>query len=238
MNILDKIALQNLDVILHPDNPVQNNNILIKHNRLIYMNDHNDNDSEIDHIYSVNDMEYVVYFTFNRIIGLLRSLQKIYETEDLTYTDLLSNLTGAYYTIEEYSDNLEEDCVIFQTILSEIDEQIDLFYEKKCILTLERFSNYIYNILYSSAKIVFDTRIITGNCEETQSEEKQTDIKDTQVSFLSVLGETMSAYTQTIYPGYSKSEESDPGDNISEESESDDSYENPSDEDNLKEKSE
>ena len=33
MNILDKIALQNLDVILHPDNPVQNNKILIKHNQ-------------------------------------------------------------------------------------------------------------------------------------------------------------------------------------------------------------
>ena len=73
------------------------------------MNDHNDNDSEIDHIYSVNDMEYVIYFTFNRIIGLLRSLQKIYETEDLTK---LSNLTELYIT------NLEEE--IFHIILNRL----------------------------------------------------------------------------------------------------------------------
>ena len=51
------------------------------------MNDHNDNDSEIDHIYLVNDMEYVIYFTFNRI-KVVVDVQKIYETEDLTYTEL------------------------------------------------------------------------------------------------------------------------------------------------------
>ena len=100
-NMNSEIALQNLKFITDEESLTKNNYVL-KNNRIF-----SNTDANFDQVYSVKDMEYMIYFTFNECFYLIDNysngrkslIRRVYQLLDI---------------IEEYYGNSsEEDKVLF-----------------------------------------------------------------------------------------------------------------------------
>ena len=141
-----EIALQNLKFIKENNN-LNENNYVIKHNRIFQNTDKN-----FDQVYSLKEMEYMIYFTFSECFYLIDNYSNCRK-------NIIRDLYEIYDTLEVFYENIEEKDEIFEDMMDKFDEKLG-YYHSRYIMGLcnyysELFSNKIYDILYDCANEVF-----------------------------------------------------------------------------------
>lgn len=141
-----EIALQNLKFIKENNNLTENNYV-ITHNRIFQNTDEN-----FDQVYSLKEMEYMIYFTFSECFYLIENYSNCRK-------NIIRDLYEIYDTLEVFYENIEEKDEIFEDMMDKFDEKLEYYYSRyvmgMCNYYSELFSNKIYDILYDCANEVF-----------------------------------------------------------------------------------
>jgi hypothetical protein len=141
-----EIALQNLKFIKENNNLTENNYI-IKHNRIFQNTDEN-----FDQVYSLKEMEYMIYFTFSECFYLIENYSNCRK-------NIIRDLYEIYDTLEVFYENIEEKDEMFENMMDKFEEKLEYYYSRYimglCNYYSELFSNKIYDILYDCANEVF-----------------------------------------------------------------------------------
>lgn len=164
-----EIALQNLGFITEEESLTKNNYVL-KNNRIF-----SNTDANFDQMYSVKDMEYMIYFTFNECFYLIEN-----------YSDgrksLIRKVYQLYDIVEEYYENSSEKDKVFEEMLDKLEEKLDTLYSRYilglCTHYSEIFCNKIYDILYDCAKEVFYKKGIYARRIVEESSDSDTEEED------------------------------------------------------------
>lgn len=140
-----EIALQNLKFI--KENNLNENNYIITHNRIFQNTDEN-----FDQVYSLKEMEYMIYFTFSECFYLIENYSNCRK-------NIIRDLYEIYDTLEFFYENIEEKDEIFEDMMDKFDEKLEYYHSRyvmgMCNYYSELFSNKIYDILYDCANEVF-----------------------------------------------------------------------------------
>ena len=141
-----EIALQNLKFIKENNN-LNENNYVITHNRIFQNTDEN-----FDQVYSLKEMEYMIYFTFSECFYLIENYSNCRK-------NIIRDLYEIYDTLEVFYENIEEKDDIFEDMMDKFDEKLGYYHSRYvmglCNYYSELFSNKIYDILYDCANEVF-----------------------------------------------------------------------------------
>tara|TARA_Y100000389_G_C17280701_1_gene422793 strand:+ start:90 stop:641 length:552 start_codon:yes stop_codon:yes gene_type:complete len=169
-----EIALQNLKFIKENNNLTENNYV-ITHNRIFQNTDEN-----FDQVYSLKEMEYMIYFTFSECFYLI----EIYSN---CRKNIIRDLYEIYDTLEVFYENTEEKDEIFEDMMDKFDEKLEYYHSRYvmglCNYYSELFSNKIYDILYDCANEVFYKKelFLDPFCDESDyddSESKNVETED------------------------------------------------------------
>jgi len=141
-----EIALQNLKFIKENNN-LNVNNYVITHNRIFQNTDEN-----FDQVYSLKEMEYMIYFTFSECFYLIENYSNCRK-------NIIRDLYEIYDKLEVFYENIEEKDEIFEDMMDKFDEKLEYYHNRYviglCNYYSELFSNKIYDILYDCANEVF-----------------------------------------------------------------------------------
>lgn len=141
-----EIALKNLKFIKENED-LTKNNYIVTHNRIFQNTDDN-----FDQVYSLKEMEYMIYFTFTECFYLIENYGNCRK-------NIIKDLYEIYDTLETYYENIEEKDEIFENMMDKFDEKLEYYYSRYvmglCNYYSELFSNKIYDILYDCANEVF-----------------------------------------------------------------------------------
>lgn len=146
---LDSIALNNLSLLVKEDkNSFTNNRFILQKNKMVENNDEN-----IDIVYSLNDLENTLYFTFNHCMGILRKS----ETDVFI---MLHSLFNALDVVEEYYNERKDTSLHLENILDDIEckliEHKNNYYNRSiCSRFIKDIGNKIHRILLDASKEVF-----------------------------------------------------------------------------------
>ena len=146
---LDDIALNNLSLLVKDEkNSFTNNRFILQKNKMIENNDEN-----IDVVYSLNDLENTLYFTFNHCMGILRKS----ETDVFI---MLHSLFNALDIVEEYYNERKDTSLHLENIIDDIQcklmEHKNNYYNRSiCSRFIKDFGNKIHRILLDASKEVF-----------------------------------------------------------------------------------
>ena len=174
-----ELALQNLKFVLENED-LSKNNYIIKHNRIFENTDDN-----FDQVYSLKEMEYMIYFTFNECFHLI-------DNYNMGRKTLIKDLYNFYDTLEFFYESIEEKDEIFEDMMDKFDEKLG-YYHNRYVMGLcnyygELFSNKIYDILYDCANEVFYKKSVylepfcdSESCNEDSDNDKDND-KDNEDS--------------------------------------------------------
>lgn len=163
-----EIALQNLKFIKENNNLTENNYV-ITHNRIFQNTDEN-----FDQVYSLKEMEYMIYFTFSECFYLI----EIYSN---CRKNIIRDLYEIYDTLEVFYENTEEKDEIFEDMMDKFDEKLEYYHSRYvmglCNYYSELFSNKIYDILYDCANEVFYKKelFIEPFCDDIDSDSDSDD---------------------------------------------------------------
>ena len=145
-NMNSELALQNLKFINECNN-LTNNDYVLKNNRIFKNTDEN-----FDQVYSLKEMEYMMYFTFNECFYLIDNYEEGRRT-------LIKDLYEFYDIFEEYYKTIEEKDELFEDMMDRFEEKLEYYYSLYimgiCNYYSELLGNKIYNILYDCANEVF-----------------------------------------------------------------------------------
>ena len=154
-NINSELALQNLKFVNECNN-LTNNDYVLKNNRIFKNTDEN-----FDQVYSLKEMEYMVYFTFNECFYLIDN----YEGGRRT---LIKDLYEFYDIFEEYYKTIEEKDELFEDMMDRFEEKLEYYYS-------ELLGNKIYNILYDCANEVFYKKRVYLESSDNDSDNSESD---------------------------------------------------------------
>lgn len=164
-----EIALQNLKFIKENNNLTENNYV-ITHNRIFQNTDEN-----FDQVYSLKEMEYMIYFTFSECFYLIENYSNCRK-------NIIKDLYEIYDTLEVFYENIEEKDEIFEDMMDKFDEKLEYYYSRyvmgMCNYYSELFSNKIYDILYDCANEVFYKKQIFLDPFSDISESDEDDSED------------------------------------------------------------
>ena len=141
-----EIALQNLKFIKENED-LTKNNYVVTHNRIFQNTDEN-----FDQVYSLKEMEYMIYFTFSECFYLIENYSNCRKK-------IIKDLYEIYETLEVFYENIDEKDEIFEDMMDKFDEKLEYYHSRYvmglCNYYSELFSNKIYDILYDCANEVF-----------------------------------------------------------------------------------
>ena len=148
---LDSIALNNLSLLVKEEkNSFTNNRFILQKNKMIENEDEDDN---IDVVYSLNDLENSIYFTFNQCIGILS------KDETDTYV-MLHSLFSALDVVEEYYNERKDTSLHLENILDDVEFKLmnhrNKYYNKSiCSKFIKEAGNKLHDFLMECSREVF-----------------------------------------------------------------------------------
>ena len=164
-----EIALQNLKFIKENED-LTKNNYIVTHNRIFQNTDDN-----FDQVYSLKEMEYMIYFTFSECFYLIENYSNCRK-------NIIRDLYEIYDTLEVFYENIEEKDEIFEDMMDKFDEKLEYYYSRYvmgiCNYYSELFSNKIYDILYDCAIEVFYKKELFLDPFSDNSDDDTDDDKD------------------------------------------------------------
>ena len=146
---LDSIALNNLSLLVKEEkNSFINNRFILQKNKMIENEDDN-----IDVVYSLNDLENSIYFTFNQCIGILS------KDETDTYV-MLHSLFSALDVVEEYYNERKDTSLHLENILDDVEFKLmnhrNKYYNKSiCSKFIKEAGNKLHDFLMECSREVF-----------------------------------------------------------------------------------
>ena len=146
---LDSIALNNLSLLVKEEkNSFINNRFILQKNKMIENEDDN-----IDVVYSLNDLENSIYFTFNQCIGILS------KDETDKYV-MLHSLFSALDVVEEYYNERKDTSLHLENILDDIEFKLmnhrNKYYNKSiCTKFIKEAGNKLHDFLMECSREVF-----------------------------------------------------------------------------------
>ena len=166
-----EIALQNLKFIKENDS-LTKNNYVITHKRIF-----KNTDEKFDQVYSLKEMEYMIYFTFNECFYLIEKYSNYRK-------NIIRDLYEIYDTLENFYENIDEKDEIFEDMMDKFDEKLEYYHSRyvmgMCNYYSELFCNKIYDILYDCANEVFYKKelFIDPFSDDSESDDSDSDNED------------------------------------------------------------
>lgn len=146
---LDSIALNNLSLLVKEEkNLFTNNRFILQKNKMI-----ENEDGNIDVVYSLNDLENSIYFTFNHCMGIL------YKNETDMFI-MLHSLFNALDIVEEYYNERKDTSLYLENIMDDIEYKLvqhkNRYYNKSiCSRYVKEMGNRLHDFLMDCSKEVF-----------------------------------------------------------------------------------
>jgi len=146
---LDSIALNNLSLLVKEEkNSFTNNRFILQKNKMI-----DNEDENIDVVYSLNDLENTIYFTFNQCMDIL------YKNETDMFI-MLHSLFNALDTVEEYYNERKDTSLYLENIMDDIEYKLvhhkNRYYNKSiCSRYVKEMGNKLHDFLMDCSKEVF-----------------------------------------------------------------------------------
>ena len=173
---LDSIALNNLSLLVKEENnPFTNNRFILQKNKMIENDDEN-----IDIVYSLNDLENTIYFTFNQCMNILS------HSETDVYI-MLHSLFNALDVVEEYYNERKDTSLYFENILDDTENKLmnhkNNYYNKNiCSKFMRELGNKIHNILMDASQEVFKFHWHYHSFDSYEDSEDSEDTDDSEDS--------------------------------------------------------
>jgi len=191
-----EIALQNLNYIKRCGNLTENNYV-VTHNRIF-----ENTDDKFDQVYSLKEMEYMIYFTFTECLYLIENHRPLRK-------EIINDLYEVYDILEVYYGDVGERDEIYEEMMDRFDEKLEHHYSMyimgSCHYYSEMLSNTIYNILYDCANEVFYNRtvIIKSTSDDTVNTDDDTvntddDTVNTDADTINTDADTINTDADTI----------------------------------------
>lgn len=113
---MEEVAINNLKVLTHPTKLAANQYVL-RNNEMITNND------SFDTIYSLDDLEYPIYFTFHQ---LLNHVHTSYDNNIHGYTrkELINLMIDALDNLMDYYESTDMKNINFGNMLDDIDDKV------------------------------------------------------------------------------------------------------------------
>ena len=166
-NMNSELALQNLKFINECNN-LTNNDYVLKNNRIF-----KNTEGNFDQVYSLKEMEYMMYFTFNECFYLIDNYEEGRRT-------LIKDLYEAYDIFEGYYNTIEDKDELFEEMMDRFEEKLEYYYSLYimgiCNYYSELLGNKIYNILHDCATEVFyKKRVYLESSDNSESDNSDSD---------------------------------------------------------------
>lgn len=169
---LDSIALNNLSLLVKEEkNLFTNNRFILQKNKMI-----ENEDGNIDVVYSLNDLENTIYFTFNHCMGIL------YKNETDMFI-MLHSLFNALDIVEEYYNERKDTSLYLENIMDDIEYKLvqhkNRYYNKSiCSRYVKEMGNRLHDFLMDCSKEVFKFYWNSHSFDEFSDDEFSDDESD------------------------------------------------------------
>ena len=174
---LDKIAIQNLEILDSLNDDIDNYRLIIDGKKLSI------SDDTYEGIFNLTELEYPIYFTFTHLLNSLR-YSNLYKIENYKTKELLDLMDNSIDRISSMTDSMETDPnhKNMSDIIDGIDNKFLIARERAFTCSMwkifETFNDYLDTIteaLKESEKYLYTTEYKVINNSENDSENDSVD---------------------------------------------------------------
>ena len=178
---MNKIAVQNLELIIDLDDNIDEYNIIIEGNKISQSTDEN-----YEGLVELRELEYPIYFSFHQLMNSIR-YSNFYKIEGYRTKELIDLIDEAIEKLVDILSNSEDDPhnQVICNIIDDIDDKFIVLRERAftCSFwkTYEIFNDYLdtfSNALLEGGKYLYTTNRFEEFFEDSDGESEGADAED------------------------------------------------------------